>query len=673
MNTTVIGVPKGIRYMSQWEDYSLKDFPHIVDKQIPGCGFTEYCLTNSDNIILCSPRKILLENKEEQHSGDVYLVKSLYKDLGVDKDLEKKAKPVLNLDKIEEENAKARELAEREYRRIEMDLENYWVIRNKHNLPCKILVTYDSFRKVKETLAKFGILDMFHVVVDEFQSIFVDSKFKPDTEMDFLKSLQDIQKLCYVSATPMIETYLDRLDEFKDLPYYKLDWSMYDTNRVIKPSLVVRSLKSVKSVAKKIIESYKSGNFSKLPRTNKDTGKLEEVESKEAVIYVNSVSNLTQIIKDNDLRPEEVNILCANTEENLNKIKKTIGKEFQIGKVPTKGEQHKMFTFCTRTVYLGADFYSTNARTFIISDANVDTLAVDITLDLPQILGRQRLIDNPWKNKATLYVKTLTAGNKVSIEKFKERLNNKKVTTESLLRSFESAPDPIAKHCLAVKFLKDAINSKYVDDYVSVNKHAGKDLVPVYNILALVSEERAFEIQQLDYADRFTVFNRIDQAFANQALLAVEREVEHFMDSFNNIEKPNLKMKFLCEAELSNTVRAAVLDRVPEYFCRFYLVLGPERCRAAGYGYSRMKSELEIETFDKDKLQERIYSEFNVGDKITCFNAKIKLKDIYSDLEYNKVAKANDLSEWFELKEIKLTNPETKKRDMAFELLKKKN
>jgi hypothetical protein len=64
----VIPVPPGIRYMSEWTDFNLNFFgvqPFIVDKQIPGCGFTEYCLTGNDDVILCSPRRILLENKED--------------------------------------------------------------------------------------------------------------------------------------------------------------------------------------------------------------------------------------------------------------------------------------------------------------------------------------------------------------------------------------------------------------------------------------------------------------------------------------------------------------------------------------------------------------------------------------------------------------------------------
>ena len=63
------------------------------------------------------------------------------------------------------------------------------------------------------------ILDFF-----EFQNIFMDSKFKADTELNFLAYLQDCPNVTYLSATPYIEEYLDELDEFKNLPYYELKW-----------------------------------------------------------------------------------------------------------------------------------------------------------------------------------------------------------------------------------------------------------------------------------------------------------------------------------------------------------------------------------------------------------------------------------------------------------------
>ena len=64
MNKTKIIVPRGIRYINEWEGFHLPQEPSIIDKQITGCGFTEFCLTSEENVILCSPRKMLLANKE---------------------------------------------------------------------------------------------------------------------------------------------------------------------------------------------------------------------------------------------------------------------------------------------------------------------------------------------------------------------------------------------------------------------------------------------------------------------------------------------------------------------------------------------------------------------------------------------------------------------------------
>ena len=57
-------VPPGTQVISEWKEYSIPRGEHfIVDKGVTGCGYTEYCLTNNLNVVLCSPRKLLLENK----------------------------------------------------------------------------------------------------------------------------------------------------------------------------------------------------------------------------------------------------------------------------------------------------------------------------------------------------------------------------------------------------------------------------------------------------------------------------------------------------------------------------------------------------------------------------------------------------------------------------------
>lgn len=622
------------------------------------------------NVILVSPRKILLENKRDQHVEDVHLVQSILPELGVDFDLSPKAqkkgggnKRFKDQEEIDQKEKERQELVSRNEDRIRYGISDYIAVRNSAKRPCKILVTYDSFRKVKETLTELGIMDEFHTIIDEFQSIFVDSKFKSDTELEFLSALKGLQKVCYVSATPMIQEYLEELNEFKDLPYIKLNWAAEDPGRVSPPGLEVYVLKSLSDVARKIISEYREGQFETSVRTL-DGGITELVQSKEAVIYVNSVNNICQIIKNNELKPEEVNILCANTSDNEARIRRKIGSSYRIGKVPTKGEQHKMFTLCTRTVYLGADFYSDNARTFIISDANVDALAVDITLDLPQILGRQRLDSNPWKNKATIYAKTIIKNKELAKEEFEKRIKEKDEATDRALLNYEAVPYK-GDQAKLLEYI--AISKKYADDYVAVNKHNGKAMYPVKNTLVRISERRAYEIQQRDYKDRFSVFTRIQEAFKVDGI-EQNRDIADFIDIFSAARTQRDKMRILCE--LDKVTRSRVIDLVPIYYKNFLESLGPERCKALGYSYSRMKAEMEVKFHDKDALADAIFAEFNVDEKYTLSNIKDKLKIIYQDQNYKKAAKAVDLEEWFEIKRVRITRDG--KSVEGFKLIKKR-
>ena len=93
MKKEIIAVPAKIRYISEWKNFQIDNYPHILDKQIPGCGFTEWCLVNEENVILCSPRRILLQNKRDQHEEDVFLVMNSQEDkFSPDKDLSRKKK-----------------------------------------------------------------------------------------------------------------------------------------------------------------------------------------------------------------------------------------------------------------------------------------------------------------------------------------------------------------------------------------------------------------------------------------------------------------------------------------------------------------------------------------------------------------------------------------------------
>lgn len=649
-NKTIIKVPKGVRYIGNWKGFNLPQEPHIMDKTITGCGFTEWCLTNEFNVVLCSPRNILLDNKTEQHEGEVYRIRSEYydKELGVDKDITKTAQPNEEDDKLPDltiEEEEERTLFEK----INQELDEYFIVRGIK--PKKILVTYDSFHVLKSVLISRGILGAFQIIIDEFQSIFTDARFKSNTELEFVGQLQDIQRVCYLSATPMMGEYLKKIPEFASLPYYELDWEVLDPGRVMKPDLEVRVVKSIYDPAKKIIEDFKAGKFERVYK-NDDQGNPILIEAREVVFYVNSVNNILQIIKKNSLKPEECNILCAKTIKNENSIKNKLGEKWKIGRVPLEGEERKMFTFCTRTVYLGADFYSPCAISIILSDANVDCLAVDISLDLPQIMGRQRLWENPWKNWARFYYKPLTDKTKQKIptpEEFEAKIQEKMVRTEKKLKNFEKAEFKDA----AIEDLRDLIKSNnYQKDYVGLNTRAGGTIRPEINTLVLISEQRAFDIQQLDYKDRFTVINALDLDFTG-----VSGEVNAFFAEYDELKTVYEKLYFLCEADLSEDARRIVENQVDGKI-KSYLTVGKDRLKALGYNSTKINKELGNYVVDKEDIEMIIQKEFHEGDRLLKADIKEKLKKIYETLNINKSAKAIDIEEWFEVKRSKMEDKE---------------
>ena len=680
MNRTKIEVPNGIRFLLDWNEFNFSNFPDkcIINKQIPGCGFTEYCINGPENVILCSPRKLLLKNKYDQHEFDTYLiVNEMDKDPDVDKDISKIQKGKSN-DSLSQELVPPEQKRSEIYKRIYSEIEAYVIRRMAGFKPIKILVTYDSYHLAVSILEKLGIYQNFYTVIDEFQSILHDARFKSDTEMGFMNNLYHSNSALFVSATPMMDEYLELLSEFRDLPYFELDWYSQDPTRVIKPDLDVKLMTSINSKAEEIIRSYLNGDFESIVVMR--DGIPTRVVSTEAVIYVNSVNYIISIIKKLELRPEQVNILCSDTEENKKKIKKRLGKDFSIGSVPKKGEPHKMFTFCTRTVYLGADFYSKVARSFILSDANSDCLAVDISEDLPQILGRQRLFENPWKNSAEFYYRSTADYRKMKWEDFAKIIKDKEEATNNLLKAYNEASSSSVKSTLSKTYQNNAKAYSYGNDYVAVNKikteSGSVELVPIENELVKVNELRAFKIQQIDYKDRFTVFTTVHTQLTLDDI--TNQEVSEFMGIYDSYKTRYEKLKLLCEYSLSKDAINIILGQIADSdeIKSYYTSLGPARLKNLGYDITRIKKELGIITFSWELLKDEIYSNFKEGDKYTLSNLKEKIRCIYSSINYSATPKAKDIENYFDVKLIKIyekdLNTGERKQYKGYELIKSK-
>lgn len=638
-------VPVGTQYIGNWKDYVMPTGHCIVDKGVTGCGYTEMCLTDSHNVILCSPRKMLLENKRDQHvkKGDkniLYLENSYYE---------------------KQKNGEVIDMRQRFRDTIYEHIKTCAALGQ----PVKFMITYDSAKYLIEYLKDSGNLDNYYIVADEFQSIFLDSFFKADIENNFVQDLQDCKNVIYLSATPMLDKYLEQVPEFANLDYYKIDWSESGYVETIK--LQHKRVRNLATEAERIIQQYLIGEY---PILVLDNG--EVVQSKEAVLYFNSVAEILKIIKKCNLTPDQCNILCANDDTNKQKIKKSLKKGWDIGSIPLKGEQNKMFTFCTKTVYVGADFYSDNASTYIFADPNLKNLALDISLDLPQIAGRQRDRNNHFKNYITIFYKTLSDDKIFIKEDFNKLQEERRFTTNKILSLYDNCD--VDQQIIYKSQLKDLISlNKYCNDFVGISRESG---LPVYNKFIELADERAWEVSQKDYQDQITV-TKAFEALANTITKEYKSEadfiIEEFLESqFYSTGIFTKKMKAYCEFldkyKTDSYIMGIINAKIPDpKFKSYYNLLGTEGCKAKNYREDFIKRELNDYLY-KDILSIEIYKSFKPGDKLLRRDIKTELSNIYNRLGINTAPKAIDINKWFEANDTRITSPEGK-REPAYELL----
>ncbi len=618
MEKKKIYIPEKIYHLSECQNIQSQ-FPQgsfILDKTITGCGATTMFLSDNIPTILCSARVELMHCKA--NSPEFISKVHEFRKFG-------------------------------DYSTPVIDLENSLMqYVNNCNSPFgrtveKILVSYDSFKHVAQVLAEKHILDRFRIVVDEAQTLFTDASFKGDVEIEFLENLYQMNNVIFLSATPYIEDYLDQMDYFKNLPYVELVWSessILPTNIERKPYY----RKSPKTTAKQIIQDFNNNGFFKDKIVD---GQI--VYSNEAVFYINDVSLIIEIIKENNLTSDDTNIICAANEENGKRLKK-IG--FEIGHAPKKGQPHKTFTFVTKCAFEGVDFYSPCAYTYIFSNIDLNNMALDISLDLPQIMGRQRLGENVFRCDATFFYKEYMDFSAKNNQEFKNRIVEKQKLSNGLIDNYNKC-DSAVRFGLGDMYRTSQKVDKFSKNYVAVIDDTinGNQRV-VFNELAMFNEIRAWDIQKSQYLDGCQVMRSIEDSTKS---ITENAEIESFLLSFNGDFET--KMKLYCEFLQQHPDYKEMLEWLPQIpldIKVYYNRLGPDTLRSMSYKEADIKRVLGYESL-QETIKEAVRSTFNRGQFYSLKQVKTILQTIYDRLGAEKKTKATDLKTFMSCNEKQMT------------------
>lgn len=172
-------------------------------------------------------------------------------------------------------------------------------------------------------------------------------------------------------------------------------------------------------------------------------------------------------------------------------------------------------------------------------------------------------------------------------------------------------------------------------------------------------------------------FEEFKECFSEGDLVNIDTDTitignieKEFIEKFNTLPGFYDKMKFLCEAELNAEEINVVLDQIPLTYKKYYIGIGPDRCRAKGYSLTGIKKEYDNLFVNESNIVNDIYNYFQEGSTYTKKEIKEKLSEIYSKQGLSKNPKATDLEEYFEIKACQVMKKGISSH--CFKLIKKK-
>ena len=620
-NKGTIEVTPGVNYINDWRDGNgryvldkiISNGKVIINKVVTGCGFTTYSLCNKMNTILVSPRLKLILNKMEQFNKDEPLCYYFNREKGYDG----KQKTI---DELENE----------------FTLYQYECKQNQR--PLKILVTYDSFCTLASMLERYGIdiSKKFNITVDESHCLIKDIKLKEYNNKSVLSTFIDrlfrYKNVLFISATPIID-YMQEIEHFRNdhVSYYELSWS--NIEQVIQRTFNCNSaLNAFNQIYTNYVKHQRVFDVIYFPDGN-------ALYSYEGVVFLNSVKEICgilrkYIVKEQLINPDDVTIICADNKENLRELHKVHRKLCIANSIPKADEPHTTWTFVTRTAFEGVDFYSPSASTYVIANYNVSSLSLDIASDIPQIVGRQRRKDNPFRNTLHLFYKD----NKKQLynNEFVASQNLKMQKSQSYIEIWQSAPTDCKEH--ALKIIDTYVKHNPNDQYITTTSG-----MPMINNLLIVSERYCYDVIKNHHQRLIMSSNAYGRAYS--------MPVQELKDKLSKPQSLADALRvaydyFVCaDKALANDIFIMLRNEGYDYIGYYYSNLSPDRIKACSFNSTKLDTKI-ANNNAYHNIAMHLPKYFELNEVYTREEAKGKLQMIYNELGLKLTAKATDLEKY---------------------------
>lgn len=580
---------KTIKITSTSGYLEMEDLPHncIFNKVITGCGGTTVALSNNECYIIAVPTQELIKNKIKRDDAGIgtYTL----------------------------QNGETREvfgLFGYSSYMMKKDLRDY--IEN-HEIK-KIMCTYDKM----EMLLHFIDPKNYRLLVDEYHTLLKAYSFREKAINRVFSTYRMYKSFCFMSATPIMPDFKPSL--LDDVEEVMAEW-----DNVEKITVNLQYSNKPFLTAANIINRYKADGFVEV-NGNK---------SYEAFFFINSVNEICKILKHCNLTNDNARIICADTEDNRKKL-----GDFNIS---TSNSANKQFTFITCKSFEGVDYFSDSAISFVVSSASAEHTKLAIDTDIPQIVGRIRSKNNPFRNKI-VHIYNRTNKDIDLITTFEEMTNITNITEEG-------AKQQIERYNKATTRAEKIAIKRLINNDLILETEEGI----YYNDAILKLDLYNFKVNQIIYKSGISVRTEYQERGVQTTAITYNKE-EGEMKTENETKAITFKEAYLKALSCQDLVQRdhyLKVDLVKEAIEK----LTPEEVRTARYTKKAVK-ELLISKNEKlnqfTKAIKMIKKEMPYNEFVPVAKVKDILSNIYGILGIEKKAKATDITAFFYAKESRI-------------------
>ena len=580
---------KTIKITSTSGYLEMEDLPHncIFNKVITGCGGTTVALSNNECYIIAVPTQELIKNKIKRDDAGVgtYTL----------------------------QNGETREIfglfGYSSYM-MKKELRDYI---ESHEIK-KIMCTYDKM----EMLLHFINPKDYRLLVDEYHTLLKAYSFREKAINRVFSTYRMYKSFCFMSATPIMPGFKPSL--LDDVEEVMAEW-----DNVEKITVNLQYSNKPFLTAANIINRYKADGFIEV-NGNK---------SYEAFFFINSVNEICKILKHCNLTNDNARIICADTEDNRKKL-----GDFNIS---TSNSANKQFTFITCKSFEGVDYFSDSAISFVVSSASAEHTKLAIDTDIPQIVGRIRSKNNPFRNKI-VHIYNRTNKDIDLITTFEEM-------TDITNRTEEGVKQQIEKYNKATTRAEKIAIKRLINNDLILETEDGI----YYNDAILKLDLYNFKVNQIMYKSGISVRTEY-QEHGIQATAITYNKEEGEIRTENETKAITFKEAYLKALSCQDLVQRdqyLKVDLVKEAIEK----LTPEEVRAARYTKKAVK-ELLISKNEKlnqfTKAIKMIKKEMPYNEFVPVAKVKAMLANVYEILGIEKKAKATDITAFFYAKESRI-------------------